>query len=43
MTTQELVTLIQQAKRRPVERDTLYSVVKDYSLSTEKDFDVNMN
>ena len=43
MNTQELVTLIQQAKRRPVERDTLYSVVKDYSLSTEKDFDVNMN
>ena len=43
MTTQELVTLIQQAKRRPVERDTLYSVVKDYSLSTEKEFDVNMN
>ena len=43
MTTQELVTLIQQAKRRPVERDTLYSVVKDYSLSTEKEFDVIMN
>jgi aminodeoxyfutalosine synthase len=43
MNTQELVTLIQQAKRRPVERDTLYSVVKDYSLSTEKEFDVNMN
>jgi len=43
MTTQELVTLIQQAKRRPVERDTLYSVVKDYSLSAEKEFDVTMN
>jgi aminodeoxyfutalosine synthase len=43
MTTQELVTLIQQAKRRPVERDTLYNVVKDYSLSGEKEFDVTMN
>ena len=31
MTTAELVTLIKQAKRVPVERDTLYNVVKDYS------------
>jgi aminodeoxyfutalosine synthase len=31
MTTVELVTLIKQAKREPVERDTLYNVVKDYS------------
>ena len=31
MTTAELVTLIKQAKRIPVERDTLYNVVKDYS------------
>ncbi len=31
MTTAELVTLIKQAKREPVERDTLYNVVKDYS------------
>jgi len=31
MTTEELVTLIKQAKRTPVERDTLYNVVKDYS------------
>lgn len=31
MTTEELVMLIKQAKRRPVERDTLYNVVKDYS------------
>ncbi|MBL0182988.1 MAG: aminofutalosine synthase MqnE [Chitinophagaceae bacterium] len=33
MTTEELVMLIKQAKRRPVERDTLYNVVKDYSSS----------
>jgi aminodeoxyfutalosine synthase len=31
MTTAELVTLIKQAKREPVERDTLYNVIKDYS------------
>ncbi len=43
MTTQQLVTLIKQAKRIPVERDTLYNVIKDYSLSEEKEFDVTMN
>jgi aminodeoxyfutalosine synthase len=31
MTTAELVTLIRQAKREPVERDTLYNVVKNYA------------
>ncbi len=31
MTTSQLVTLIKQAKRRPVERDTLYNTVRDYS------------
>lgn len=31
MTTEELVTLIKQVNRKPVERDTLYNVVKDYS------------
>lgn len=31
MTTEELVTLINQVKRKPVERDTLYNVIKDYS------------
>ena len=31
MTTEELVMLIKQARRKPVERDTLYNVVKDYS------------
>jgi len=43
MTTQQLVTLIKQAKRIPIERDTLYKVIKDYSLSEEKDFDASMN
>jgi aminodeoxyfutalosine synthase len=31
MTTEELVNLIKQANRRPVERDTLYNMVKDFS------------
>ena len=31
MSTEELVTLIKQVKRQPVERDTLYNIVKDYS------------
>lgn len=35
MTTEELVVLIQQVGRKPVERDTLYNVVKDYSISEE--------
>ena len=43
MSTQELVTLIKQAKRVPVERDTLYNVIKDYSAAGEKEFDVTMN
>ncbi len=30
MTTEELVTLIKQVRRQPVERDTLYNVVRDY-------------
>jgi aminodeoxyfutalosine synthase len=31
MSTEQLVTLIKQVKRKPVERDTLYNIVKDYS------------
>jgi aminodeoxyfutalosine synthase len=30
MSTEEIVTLIKQVKRKPVERDTLYNVVKEY-------------
>jgi aminodeoxyfutalosine synthase len=41
MSTEELVTLIKQVKRTPVERDTLYNVVKDYS--DVKEFDVALN
>ena len=32
MTTEELVHLIKQAHRKPVERGTLYNVIQDYSL-----------
>lgn len=30
MTTQELVTLIKQVNRKPIERDTLYNVINDF-------------
>ncbi|MFO0321105.1 MAG: aminofutalosine synthase MqnE [Bacteroidota bacterium] len=33
LTTQQLVDLITQVKRTPVERDTLYNVIKDYSIN----------
>ncbi len=32
MTTEELVVLINQVGRKPIERDTLYNEVKDYSI-----------
>lgn len=35
LTTQQLVDLITQVKRVPVERDTLYNIVKDYSVISE--------
>jgi len=41
MTTEELVALIKQVKRRPVERGTLYNVIKDYSPDNVKDIDIN--
>jgi aminodeoxyfutalosine synthase len=34
MSTGELVTLIKQVRRQPVERDTLYNMVKEYSGNT---------
>ncbi|MDE3211894.1 MAG: aminofutalosine synthase MqnE, partial [Bacteroidota bacterium] len=43
MTTQELVTLIRQVKRLPVERDTLYNVVRTFPTQEEKSFDLNLN
>ena len=36
MTTSELVTLIKQAKRQPIERDTLYKEIKDYSFESDE-------
>jgi aminodeoxyfutalosine synthase len=36
MTTAELVTLIKQVKREPVERDTLYNEIMNYGVSNEK-------
>jgi aminodeoxyfutalosine synthase len=41
MTTAELVTLIKQVKRKPVERDTLYNEIRDYSNVDVKDIEVN--
>lgn len=41
MNTQELVTLIKQVNRKPIERDTLYNVVKDYSLVSEDAISLN--
>ena len=40
MTTEELVALIKQVERRPVERGTLYNVIKDYSATEENDIEV---
>lgn len=42
MTTQELVTLIRQAKREPVERDTLYTEIKNFGKTgTEVNAELN--
>jgi aminodeoxyfutalosine synthase len=41
MTTAELVMLIRQAKRKPVERDTLYNEIKEYSDTDLKEPAVN--
>ena len=41
MTTAELVTLIKQVKRRPVERDTLYNEIKDYSNIEVREIEMN--
>ena len=45
MSTEELVTLIKQVNRKPIERDTLYNVVKDYSEVDFKatGFDASLN
>ena len=41
MTTAELVSLIKQAKRKPVERDTLYNEIRDYSTVDIKEIELN--
>ena len=41
MSTAELVTLIKQAKRKPVERGTLYNVIRDYSDIDMKEIETN--
>ncbi len=39
MSTSQLVSLIKQVNRKPVERDTLYNVVRDYSLVNTDEID----
>jgi aminodeoxyfutalosine synthase len=41
MSTAQLVTLIKQVKRQPVERDTLYNEIRDYSHVEVKDIEVD--
>jgi aminodeoxyfutalosine synthase len=41
MSTAQLVTLIKQAKRQPVERDTLYHEIRDYSNIEMKEIETN--
>lgn len=41
MTTTQLVTLIKQVRRRPVERDTLYNSLRDYSDVELKEIENN--
>jgi aminodeoxyfutalosine synthase len=43
MSTAQIVTLIKQAKRKPIERDTLYNVLHDYSDLDVAQIDVNPN
>jgi aminodeoxyfutalosine synthase len=41
MSTAQLVTLIKQVKRKPVERDTLYNEIRDYSAIDLKEIETN--
>ena len=43
MSTAELVTLIRQVNRAPVERDTLYNVVNDFTEPVFKPSDISLN
>jgi aminodeoxyfutalosine synthase len=41
MTTAQLVTLIKQVNRQPIERDTLYKEIRDYSAIDVKEIEIN--
>ncbi len=41
MNTTQLVTLIRQARRRPVERGTLYNIIRDYTEVNAEEIDKN--
>ncbi len=41
MNTAELVTLIKQAGRQPIERDTLYNEIRDYTQIDQKEIEIN--
>ncbi len=43
MSTEELVMLIKQVKRQPIERDTLYNEIKDYTNETSFTDALNLN
>lgn len=43
MSTAQLVSLIKQVKRQPIERGTLYNVIRDYSDIPVEDIELNMN
>jgi aminodeoxyfutalosine synthase len=43
MSTSELVTLIRQARRRPVERDTLYHEIRDFGEVAPSEVDPQLN
>ena len=41
MTTAELVALIKQVRRKPIERDTLYNEIRDYTDVDIRDIEQN--
>jgi aminodeoxyfutalosine synthase len=41
MSTAELVTLIKQVNRQPIERGTLYNEIRDYSQLSTKEIEIN--
>ena len=41
MTTAELVALIKQVRRKPIERDTLYHEIRDYTDIDIKEIEMN--